>query len=237
MTGVQTCALPIFENSYNAGEISGTGGNSSYFGGVCARNLGITRKSYNTGRVRGTGHVFGGVCGYNYGYTNSALIENCYNTGEVSGTAAVSENSLNYIEEIAIGGVCGYIFAEANSALIKNCYNIGNISGTASNAGTVMEGSVCGSFIKGTINNCYFLTGNAALGGDSNSSVEDVLEKDNKQFASGEVAWLLNGKKSEGTEANPLVWYQNINGETADASPTFDTSHEIVYASEPCPIE
>ena len=186
--------------------------------------------------MSGTGHIFGGVCGNNYAYTNSAIIENCYNTGEVSGTAAVSEYANG---EIVIGGVCGTNIAELYSALIKNCYNIGNISGTASNAGTVMKGSVCGSSFKGTINNCYFLTGtgNVALGGNSDSAVEDVLEKDENQFASGEVAWLLNGKKSEDTAANPLVWYQNINEETADASPTFDTSHEIVYASEPCPIE
>ena len=83
-------------------------------------------------------HV-GGVCGFNGG-----TIENCYNTGDVSGTGT-SSYGYGYA-----GGVCGW-----NTGTIENCYNTGDVSGTGTSTdGSGYAGGVCG-FNTGTIENCY----------------------------------------------------------------------------------
>ena len=154
----------------------------------------------------------GGVCGWNTG-----TIENCYNTGEVSGIYGF----------VYAGGVCG---ANGNSATIINCYNTGDVSGTSSyghvyaggvcglndygtiencyNTGEVSgtgtstdgagyDGGVCG-LNTGTIENCYFLFGTADKAVSINSgTVDNVEEKSAEAFASGEVAWLLNEPQTE----------------------------------------
>ena len=152
-------------------------------------------------------------------------IENCYNTGEVSGTGT---SSYGYV---SVGGVCGwntgtiencyntgdvsgtseYGFAYAggvcgfNGGTIENCYNTGDVSGTSS-YGYVYAGGVCGRN-TGTIQNCYFLFGttdNAV--GNSTGTVNRVEEKSAEAFASGEVAWLLNEPQTE------KPWGQGSNG-------------------------
>ena len=83
-------------------------------------------------------HV-GGVCGFNGG-----TIENCYNTGDVSGTGT-SSYGYGYA-----GGVCGW-----NTGTIENCYNTGDVSGTGTSTdGSGYAGGVCG-WNTGTIENCY----------------------------------------------------------------------------------
>lgn len=79
---------------------------------------------------KGSGYI-GGVCGYNYANSNStATIENCYNTGTISG---------RYDE---VGGVCGCNYAEEGTSTIKNCYNTGMVS--SSSSGEYSFGGVCG---------------------------------------------------------------------------------------------
>ena len=81
----------------------------------------------------------GGVCGWNTG-----TIENCYNTGDVSGT---SEYSFVYA-----GGVCGL----NDYGTIENCYNTGDVSGTGTRTdASGHAGGVCGCNDYGTIENCY----------------------------------------------------------------------------------
>ncbi|MGN0222071.1 MAG: GLUG motif-containing protein [Prevotella sp.] len=111
-------------NCYNTGSVSGT---SRCVGGVCGENYANSvygtstatiTNCHNTGSVSGSSEV-GGVCGYNWAYSNggtakaTATITNCYNTGSVSG----SKN---------VGGVCGNNFANSiggtSTATITNCY-------------------------------------------------------------------------------------------------------------------
>ena len=80
----------------------------------------------------------GGVCGWNTG-----TIENCYNTGDVSGTGTSSYGF------VYAGGVCGF----NDFGTIQNCYNTGDVSGT-STVGSGYAGGVCGRNY-GTIENCY----------------------------------------------------------------------------------
>ena len=163
------------------------------------------------------------MCGWNTG-----TIENCYNTGEVSGTTSISATDYVYA-----GGVCGfnggtiencyntgdvsgtdtssygYVYAGGvcgrNTGTIQNCYNTGKVSST-SEYGFVYAGGVCGCNDFGTIQNCYFLFGttdNAV--GNSTGTVNRVEEKSAEAFASGEVAWLLN----QGQTGTP--WGQGSN--------------------------
>ena len=82
----------------------------------------------------------GGVCGWNTG-----TIENCYNTGDVSGTGTRTDASGH------AGGVCGC----NDYGTIENCYNTGEVSGTGTSTdGAGYDGGVCGRN-TGTIENCY----------------------------------------------------------------------------------
>ena len=71
------------------------------------------------------------------------------------------------------------------------------------------------------ITNCYYLADTE----DENGG------KTAEQFKSGEVAYLLNGSKSEG---DTVHFYQNLSGENADALPVLDNTHGVVYTGEDC---
>ena len=217
------------ENCYFTGTVSGR----QNVGGVCGRNNGTIKNCYNNGSVsccsRGDTDMYGGVCGMNY---DSGTIENCYNTGTVSGF------------DVA-GGVCG-----ANSGTINNCYNTGEVSGNEyvggvcySNNGTITGcyntgavssngnsvGGVCVDN-SGTLTNCYYLSGTATGGIGSTDVTGSAEAKTTTQFASGEVCYLLNGSRSEGTEKNPLAWYQNISSDSRDTYPVLTgTGTNTVY--------
>ena len=82
---------------------------------------------------------------------------------------------------------------------ISNSYRYGNVGG------------VCGRN-GGTITNCYWL---------SDTASGDTSAKTTGEFASGEVAWLLNQGQTNGP------WRQNLSGD-ADTSPVLDSTHEEV---------
>ena len=119
-----------------------------------------------------------------------------------------------------VGGVCGH----HSYGEISNCYSAGAVSGTNN-----VVGGVCGSNFSGsTISNCYFdsekYTGKAV--GDYNGTATNVKGKTTAQFASGEVCYLLNGSKSDGTQA----WYQNLTPQTGDKYPVLTNSgNNTVY--------
>ena len=162
-------------------------------GGVCGWNIGTITNCYSTGSVTGTGDsaYVGGVCGYGYKYVT---ITNCYNTGSVTGSNA--------------GGLYG-----GNDGTITNCYNTGTITDTGN------VGAVCGKN-SGTITNCYWHEDTVLTGyGINTGKVTSVEDKTTGEFASGEVAWLLN----QGQENGP--WRQNI---VTDTSPVLNSKHGSV---------
>jgi len=186
-------------NCYNTGTVKG----SYYTGGVCAASSGMIMNSYNSGTVTSVGSntCVGGVCGYNY---RGSAIRNCYNTGAVNG-----ENTGN--GNFYAGGVCG---RNSDGATI-NCYNTGSV--TLTGTGTNYAGGVCGRNTDGTITNCYWLTGKASSGIGTGSGT--ATEKTEAQFASGEVAWLLNSNQENGP------WRQTLD---EDDYPVLDSTHEEV---------
>ena len=165
----------------------------------------------NYGVVTGTGNSVGGIAGY----FDSGTIQNCANYGDVTGT--------NYVGNlIGDGYICN----------LNNVLGTGNVTATSADRAGILVGRISNSSstasgilaynssAKLTINKTE-QTGNAvkAIGDGSLTYPEGVNEADvvkaftAEQLNSGEVAYLLNGSKSEGE----LVWYQKLLG--ADAYP------------------
>ena len=195
----------LFGHMENGGEIQNVGLKNSYFRG---RNYigGICGSNYKTGTIRNCyseANVTGVVVGADIGGVvgeNNGTVENCYNTGNVVGNKWV-------------GGVCGY-----NDGTNNNCYNTGKVTDTS------YVGDVCGQNDKGTLTNCYYLA-------DSETNNNDgTFGKTAEQFASGEVAYLLNG-----SESTDVAFCQNLdNGEPTDATPVLDSTHGTVYQFTNC---
>ena len=189
-----------------------------FVGGICGASNTYIKGCHNSGNVEGQNYVqpngVGGVCGGHIGdnYLSSyyGTITNCYNTGTVKGTSEV-------------GGICGWNW---HAGRIENCYSAGSVSGTSN------VGGVCGYNYtspslsddkNNIIRNCYYdksQYGGEAIGYNGNGEiVEKVEDKTSKQFANGEVCYLLNNGITEGSQ----VWYQTIDSE---ACPTLDTSNK-----------
>ena len=197
--GVVGANYGTITNCYNTGEVSGV-----YFtGGIVGQNCGTITRSYNTGIIEGFEFI-GGVAGCNDGGT----ITNCYNIGEVSGSYEV-------------GGVVGKNF----EGIISNCYNTGEVSGAND-----YIGGVAGTNQTGTITNCYYLDTAYAGGIGKNNTVEaeDIAgsaeAKTAEQFASGEVAYLLQGEQTED------IWGQKIG---TDELPTLG-GDKVYYGYASC---
>ena len=199
----------LFGHMENGGEIQNVGLKNSYFrgrnyiGGICGSNYktGTIRNCYSEANV--TGVVVANKSGFDIGGVvgeNNGTVENCYNTGNVVGNKWV-------------GGVCGY-----NDGTNNNCYNTGKVTGTSN------VGGVCGQNDKGTLTNCYYLADSETNNNDS------TFGKTAEQFASGEVAYLLNG-----SESTDVAFCQNLdNGEPTDATPVLDSTHGTVYQFTNC---
>ncbi len=199
----------IFGQLCDGGEIQNVGLKNSYFrgsnyiGGICGSNYktGTIRNCYSEANL--TGVVVANKSGFDIGGVvgkNNGTVENCYNTGNVVGNKWV-------------GGVCGY-----NDGTNNNCYNTGKVTGTSN------VGGVCGQNDGGTLTNCYYLA-------DSETNNNDgTFGKTAEQFASGEVAFLLNG-----SESTDVAFCQNLdNGEPTDATPVLDSTHGTVYQFTNC---
>lgn len=188
------------------GKISNVGVLDSYFkfdmlgGGVCGTNNGgELQNCSNSSTVIGN-RIAGGVCGYNSGTS----IINCFNEGTVEG-------------EGSVGGVCGI----NQEGTIKSCYNTGSVHGHRTGD---FVGGVCG-INHNVINYCYYLS-DTATGGIGNQKDEkdkaEIMFK--KQFESGEVAWLLNGKG-----LGEQVWGQHLG---IDEYPVPGSDYKVIKAAQ-----
>ena len=190
--------------SYNTGTVSG----GSYVGGVAGYNCVTIAQCFNTGSVTGSKNYTGGVVGCNAYYIDNRFerngvvkkypgeIQNTYNAGAVTGVhyvgGVVGEQQGGKVEEQQKGGTCAY------------SHNYGNVS--SSGQGTI--GGVFGHLgANASANECYYLEGTASSYGqrDSLATVTNVESKTLDQFASGEVAFLLDEPN-----AASQVWEQKI---------------------------
>ena len=204
-------------NCRNSGGISANKEGNSITGGIVGDNYGAISRCNNTGAVSADGAT-GGVAGQNVCSQSgpNSIVENCYNTGAVSGSGDV-------------GGVVGHNNnSEKYVSKIKNCYNTGKVTGTGNLGGAV------GRIETGDVSDCYYLNTSAAKGigsvtGETGTKVENIISKTAGQFASGEVAWLLQRWQAE---QNGQVWGQQNLGD-ADSLPelTSEKNYSVIQVT------
>lgn len=174
---------------YNVGIVNSYIEGKNCVGGILGRN---NNSGVNVQRCFSEATVIGneGVGGIE-GSTYGGKIINCYNAGSVTGSKFV-------------GSIRGR--NTNSSGAMDNCFNVGEVIGR----GTDNIGGIRGDG-NGTISNCYCI---------SNQLTDTAATtKTPEQFASGEVAYLLNNSVTDGKQ----VWYQNIdNDKTPDDYPRFD---------------
>ena len=206
--------------------------------------IGKDSKNSNTVTFDGQGHTISGLyCDYNFqaglfGYLYKSTIRNVIisdsyfsgkHVGGVCGQMAASTitncfSSSMITGDIGVGGICGSMFG-VDSDTISYCASSGRVKYTEKyNNG----GGVCGSFdTNDQIINCYYnkesLYVNGGEVGSAGSDSAYATAKTTKEFASGEVAYLLNGSTNAGT------WKQNLDTGTRDETPNF--SGAAVYAA------
>ena len=161
----------------------------------------------NTGTV--TGNSASGITGLTIG-----TIKNCYNTGAVSGSEAAAgivrdsyESTVEncYNTGAVTGETASGVAISNEDAAIKNCYNTGAVTGETT-------GGVVADNLGGVVENCYYLD---ACGGTGEGTPKAAA-----QFASGEVAWLL--QKGQ----DPQVWGQTVGSGAPELT---DSAEKTVY--------
>ena len=202
-------------------------------GGIAGDAKGNISNCENHAAVKGAVYV-GGIAGWYDGSDNS--ITSCANYGVVTGSgnnvggmvgyfrSGTIQNSANY------GNITGYkyvgnLIGDAIECNLNNVLGTGNVTATSRNPAGLLVGSIyyssCtasgilayNSSAKLTINKTEQTDGAVkAIGYGSLTYPEGVNEADvikaftAEQLNSGEVAYLLNGSKSEGK----LAWYQKL---------------------------
>ncbi len=187
----------------NVGIIGSMFKGSSEIGGIAGVNYGTIEGCYFSGKIVARNEAIGGLVGENYG-----TVTNCFSLAYVQGSNSV-------------GGVVGY----SKQASVSNCYHSGSVFGNN------YFGAVIGSSTYTTVSHCYYNTTKTlstiqAIGRNNNSTVVSVEGKSSEQFASGEVAYLLQQGNTE------QVWGQDSN--QAGASPIFDSRglYKVVTVGE-----
>lgn len=114
------------------------------------------------------------------GLLNSGTIENCFNTGNVSGDA----------DYVTAGGIYGAISQyDLNIGMVKNSYNTGSV--TSSGSSITFLGALGGIVDrKIVLENCYYLSGAASAAFGSGSSANNGTNY--SSFAAGEASTLLS---------------------------------------------
>ena len=218
--------------------VSGNVSGDRHVGGVVGYNSSgtVTGCTFSgSGSVTGREDV-GGVVG-----SNSGTVENCYNTGKVSGHDSGSgsyvggvvglnrngsvENCYNTVivtgTDDYVGGVVGY---NGSSSTVENCYNTGSVTGSYYVGGVVGRND-------GSVKNCYYQQHDPAIFGIGGTTADDTttVAKTAEQFASGEVAHLLEQNVADSEKP---VWGQNIKDGKKDNYPqlrAFDADTPQVY--------
>ena len=217
---IKTTGNCSVEGNYETGGIAGrANGNISncenhaivngfyYVGGIvgiCFDSGNTITSCANYGEITGTEHFVGGIIGF----IGEGSLQNSANNGNISGNARVG-NLIGYANICNINNVLGIGNITANHADCNGLI-VGYIADASSSASGILAYN---SSAKMTIGGTE-LTGDAvvAIGSGSLTYPEGKNEADvvkaftPEQLKSGEVAYLLNGSKSEGE----LAWYQKL---------------------------
>ena len=172
--------------------------------GICFDSENSITSCANYGAITGTEDFVGGIIGY----FGEGSLQNSANNGNITGDARVG-NLIGYANICNINNVLGIGNITANYADCNGLI-VGYIADASSSASGILAYN---SSAKMTIDGTE-LTGDAvvAIGSGSLTYPEGKNEADvikaftPEQLKSGEVAYLLNGSKSEGE----LAWYQKL---------------------------
>ncbi len=185
---------------YNSGKIS----SPIYSGGIAGHNGGSISISYNKGVIASDSSTayIGGICGSN---TESGKIDNAYNVGSFTGKYS------------ALGGICG-----DNKGSVKNSHNY---KAMQTNGKTF---PICCTCSAENVENCYYLVTSETP--EEIDDCEGTTATTAEHFASGEIAYFLNNKTSEGEPA----WKQTLK---TDKYPNFDGkpiyTNDSIYSNAP----
>lgn len=191
-------------NCVNYATVQGTEDVGGLFG-FYSRDGNSMTACANYGNVTASSYTAGGLVGY----FESGAIKDCANYGDITGTSNVG-NLIGNAQSCNLNNVLGTGNVTATSDTERASLLVGHINNSSSTASGILAYN---SSAKLTFNKTE-QTGNAvkAIGDGSLTYPEGVNEADvvkaftAEQLKSGEVAYLLNGSKSEGE----LVWYQKL---------------------------
>ena len=170
-------------------------------GGIVGQSDGGTIDNcHNAATVTASIEQAGGIVGF----SNDGTVTNCYNTAAVTGSSQY------------IGGIVG----QEVRGSVTNCYNTGEVTATDGSAG-----AIAGEGTDGSVTNCYYLSGTAASGFSYGDSA-GTTAKTEAEFASGEVAWLLQSGQSA------QVWGQSVGKGTPELTDSADkTVYKVTFAT------
>ena len=159
--------------------------------------------------------LYGGVGLFknNNGTVTRIYIEDSYFVGDnpvggiVAYNAGTIENSLSLATVKGNSNVGGLVGCNAANGVVKNCYS--RVTVKAETTDATRSGNVVG-YNEGTLANCYYLSD---VADQQETAHPTVISKTAEQFASGEVAWLLNGEKVDETS----VWGQFLGNDDGPA--------------------
>ena len=170
----------------------------------------------NEGAIEGIGTYVGGIVGSYNIKASTGAVKKCINTGDVTASKGIQ-----------VGGLFGYVSITSSTEEyrnIENSYSTGQVNIT--DATGSRNGTLVGSFSGNKIKNCYDTVTDAlpmlgttdycqgvencySMSEDTSvTEPEGVVVKTKAEFASGEVAYLLDGTGENRVEAP--VWGQNI---------------------------
>ena len=186
--------ISVITNCYNTGTITGSNYTAGLIGQIGSKTpVGDSiSKCYNAGNINSDGSYVGGITAY---LPKGSRISNCYNVGSINSTKTTV---------LGVGGITGFNYVNSSSALeipssyVVNCYNYGTISAVASQKVGAITGWIDTNKYIGFVNKnegCYYL--DSAVNGISKLfDANENMAKTTEQFASGEVAFLLDNGQS-----------------------------------------
>ena len=161
-------------------------------GGICYSSGGYIQNSYNMGNIYGNSvdHMYvGGIVATTT--ESSVIIENCYNTGSISGKAFL----------LKLGGIVGNSISRNK---INNCYNVGKVNGEGIES--LAKGFLVGEcYYTGVVTNSYYKKSNEnEITGIGNETDLENMPKTEQEMKSNEFINLLNQNSTN-------IWKEDAN--------------------------
>ena len=204
--GATITGVALVSGQINVGDAVYASHNGTIIGHAATAAPTTLTRSYSLVDITSTnGGDIGGLSGKFYG-----TIDNCFYKGSISGGNTT-------------GGLIGSSSESATPAHISNSYSFCSSLGAA----WYMDGLVGWLHSNCSLTNCYAVASTDGRGFGSNwvsgSTNTNCAQMSAAQFASGEVAFLLN----QGQDAP--VWFQTLDD---DDTPVLDATHKVVLKDE-----